>query len=112
MVISPSPSMFGGRVSRRTTCGCCSCSSAVSSQVMTRSVQIDIAGQAVQQRRLAGTGTAGDDDVAADAADDLEKNGAFRRDRAELDQLVELQLVLLELTNGECRCRRWRAAGR
>src|SRR5258708_6440686 len=29
--------MFGGRVSSRTTCGCCSCSSAASSQVMTRS---------------------------------------------------------------------------
>ena len=37
MVISPSPSRLGGRVSRRTTCGCCSCSSAASSQVMTRS---------------------------------------------------------------------------
>ena len=37
MVISPSPSRLGGRVSRRTTCGCCSCSSAESSQVMTRS---------------------------------------------------------------------------
>ncbi|MNY10105.1 hypothetical protein D3C86_1430620 [compost metagenome] len=38
MVIWPWPSRFGGRVSRRTTCGCCSCSSAASSQVMTRSV--------------------------------------------------------------------------
>ncbi len=38
MVIVPWPSRFGGRVSRRTTCGCCSCSSAASSQVTTRSV--------------------------------------------------------------------------
>ncbi len=38
MVIAPEPSRFGGRVSRRTTCGCCSCSSAASSQVTTRSV--------------------------------------------------------------------------
>ena len=37
MVISPSPSRLGGRVSRRTTWGCCSCSSAESSQVMMRS---------------------------------------------------------------------------
>ena len=38
IVTWPSPSMLGGRVSRRTTCGCCSCSSAASSQVMMRSV--------------------------------------------------------------------------
>ena len=31
------PSRLGGRVSRRTTCGCWSCSSAASSQVMMRS---------------------------------------------------------------------------
>ena len=64
-------------------------------------VVFDELGQAVQQRGLAGTGTAGDQHVAADAADDLQDLGAFRRDRAELDELVERQLVLLELTNGE-----------
>ena len=37
-VTSPLPSMFGGRVSSRTTCGCCSCSSAESSMVTMRSV--------------------------------------------------------------------------
>src|ERR1700722_19846268 len=37
MVTWPSPSRFGGRVSRRTTCGCCNCSSAASSQVTIRS---------------------------------------------------------------------------
>ena len=36
-VISPRPSRLDGRVSIRTTCGCCSCSSAASSTVMTRS---------------------------------------------------------------------------
>ena len=36
-VTSPLPSMLGGRVSRRTTCGCCSCSSAASSIVTMRS---------------------------------------------------------------------------
>ena len=34
---SPRPSTLGGRVSRRTTCGCCSCSSAASSIVTMRS---------------------------------------------------------------------------
>ena len=71
MVISPSPSMLGGRVSRRTTCGCCSCSSAASSQVMMRSSCLDVAGEAVEQRRLARAGAAGDEHVAARAADDL-----------------------------------------
>ncbi len=75
-------------------------------------VAVDVARQAVQQRGLARAGTAGDDDVAADAADDLQQRRAFRRDGAERDELVERQLVLLELTNGECRCRRWRAAAR
>ncbi len=64
-------------------------------------VVLDIVGQAVQQRGLAGAGTAGDQHVAADAADDLQDLGAFRRDRAELDQLVERQLVLLEFADGE-----------
>ena len=41
--------------------------------------------------------------VDAAAADHLEDLGAFRRDRAELDQLVERQLVLLELADGERR---------
>ena len=66
-------------------------------------VEVDVAGQAVEQRRLAGAGAAGDDDVAADAADDLQDLGAFRRDGAELDELVERQLVLLELADGERR---------
>ena len=64
-------------------------------------VAVDIVGQAVEQRRLAGTGAAGDDDVAAHAADDLQHLGAFLRDRAEPDELVEGQLVLLELADGE-----------
>ena len=36
-VTSPLPSMFGGRVSSRTTCGCCICNSAASSIVTMRS---------------------------------------------------------------------------
>ncbi len=38
MLMAPWPSRLGGRVSSLTTCGCCSCSSAASSQVITRSV--------------------------------------------------------------------------
>jgi len=66
-------------------------------------VVIDIVGQAVQQRRFAGTGAAGDQHVAADAADDLQNLRAFRRDGTEFDQLIERQLVFLELTNGQRR---------
>ena len=64
-------------------------------------VVLDVVGQTVEQRGLARAGTAGDQHVAADTADDLEDFRAFRRDRAELDQLIQRQLVLFELTNGE-----------
>ena len=64
-------------------------------------VLLDEAGEAVEQRGLARTGTAGDQHVGADAAEDAEHLGAFGRDRAVLDELREGQLVLLELTNGE-----------
>ena len=103
MVISPSPSRLGGRVSRRTTCGCCSCSSAESSQVMMRSSLSIERGQAVEQRRLARAGAAGDQDVAAHPADDLEDGLGFGRDRLVLDELLELQPILLELADGERR---------
>ena len=83
-ITAPEPSRLGGRVSRRTTWGCCSWSSAASSQVMTRSSVLDIGGHAVEQRGLARTGAAGDQDVAAAAC----RSPAARappswRDRAE-----------------------------
>ena len=62
-VISPRPSRLAGRVSRRTTCGCCNCSSAASSTVTTRSPAIDQPRHRVHQRRLAGAGAARDDHV-------------------------------------------------
>ncbi len=65
-------------------------------------VLVDIIGQAVQQRSLAGARAAGDQDVASDPSNDLQDLRAFRGNRAELDQLIQRQLVLLELTNGEC----------
>src|SRR6476660_10477518 len=57
--------------------------------------------QAVQERGFARAGTARYQHVAANPADDLQNFRAFRRDRAELDQLVERQLVLLEFADGE-----------
>ena len=65
-------------------------------------VVVDVVGQAVQQRGLAGAGAAGDQHVGAAAPDDLQDIRAFRRDRAELDQLVERQLVLLEFADRQC----------
>src|SRR5258708_26573055 len=64
-------------------------------------VVLDELGQTVQERGLAGAGAAGNQHVAADAADNLENFGAFRRDGAELDQLIERQLVLFEFADGE-----------
>ena len=60
--ISPRPSILGGRVSRRPTCGCCSCSSAASSMVIRRSLSRDVAGQRIQECGLAAAGAAGDED--------------------------------------------------
>ena len=64
-------------------------------------VVVDELGETVEQRGLAGAGAAGNDGVDAAAADDLQDLGAFRGDRAELDQIVEPELVLLEFADGE-----------
>jgi hypothetical protein len=66
-------------------------------------VIIDELGEAVEQRGLAGAGAAGDQRVDAAAADNLEDLAAFRRETPEPDQLVEGQLLLLELADGERR---------
>ena len=57
--------------------------------------------QHVERRRLTGTGTAGDDDV--EPADDagLEEPGGVGVERAEADQVVDLERVLGELPDGE-----------
>ena len=69
MATWPLPSMFGGRVSSRTTWSWWSWSSTASSMVTMRSSSGMNDGQDVQQRGLAGAGAAGDQDVqpAADA---------------------------------------------
>src|SRR5580692_7372009 len=66
-------------------------------------VVVDVAGEAIEQRRLARAGAAGDQGVDPAAADDFEDFGAFRRDRAVSDQLLERELVLLEFADGERR---------
>ena len=73
---------------------------------------VDIGGHAVEQRGLARTGTAGDQHIAAAAADHLQHPGGVRADGAELDQIVQGQLVLLELTDGEGGAVQRQAAGR
>src|SRR6202035_5992294 len=62
-------------------------------------VVVDELRQAIQQRGLARAGAAGNQHVGPAAPDDLQDFRALRRDRAELDQLVERQLVLLELAD-------------
>src|SRR5262249_49515554 len=59
--------------------------------------------EAVQQRRFTRAGTAGNQHIAANATDDLQNLGTFRRNGTETHELVERQLVALELTNGQDR---------
>ncbi len=66
-------------------------------------VVIDVAGEAIEQRRLAGAGAAGDQGIDPAAADDFEDFRAFGRNRAVFDELLERQLVLLEFADGERR---------
>src|SRR6476661_2237034 len=72
-------------------------------------VRINVVRQAVEQRCLAGTCAAGDDDIAAHPADDLEDLRTFGRDRAVAGQVVQRELVPLELANGKDRAvdRKW-----
>src|SRR6202171_2012777 len=65
-------------------------------------VVLDELGEAVEQRGLAGAGTARDQYVAADAADDLQNLRALRRDRSELHQLVQGQFVFFEFADRQC----------
>ena len=98
-VTSPLPSRLLGRVSRRTTCGCCNCSSAASSTVSTRSswsMNRDMAFIIVVlpdpvppemmmfSRRLGG---------------DFQRAGDRQRQRAEFDQLGEVDRLLAELAD-------------
>ena len=66
-------------------------------------VVVDVAGEAIEQRGLARAGAAGDDGVDPATADHLEDLGTGRGDRPEVDELLERELVLLELADGERR---------
>ena len=103
MVIWPSPSRLGGRVSRRTVCGCCSCSSAASSQVMMRSSLSMNWVRQLSSVVLPEPVPPETSVLTRQRPMTLQDLGALRRDRAEADELVERQLVLLELADGERR---------
>jgi hypothetical protein len=66
-------------------------------------VVLDELGETIQQRGLAGAGTAGYQHIGPAASDDLQDFRAFRGDRAELDQLVQGQLVFLEFADRQRR---------
>ena len=66
-------------------------------------VVVDELRKTIEQRGLAGTGTAGDQGVDAAASDDTQDLGALWRNRAEPDELIERQLVLFEFADRERR---------
>ena len=101
MVISPLPSMFGGRALEP-------------DHVLLLELQLDRVldgddalslgderGQHVEQRRLAGAGAAGDDDVQPRLDAGLEQLGHLGDQGAEADQVVDLERVLGELPDGQ-----------
>src|ERR1700734_909605 len=84
IVICPSPSRFGGLFASGDALGV-----------------VDVARQAIEQRGLARTGTAGDQGIDPRSADDFQDFRAFRRNRTVSDKLLQRQLILLELADGE-----------
>ena len=57
--------------------------------------------ETVQQSCLARTRTAGDQDIATRVADNAQHFSARLADRTEVHKVLQLQLVLFELTNGQ-----------
>ena len=103
--ISPSPSRFFGRDSRRRTWSWLSWSSAASSIVTTRSV-FGIGGrERVQERRLAGARAAGDEHVQLGLDAGGEELEGLVGERAEAQQVVEHQALLRELADRQQRAR-------
>ena len=88
-VISPAPSMLGGRASRPTTCGWSGRSSLASSTRTSRSSRSTSAEQRRQQRGLAGAGAAADEERQPRVDDPAQQLGHLVGDRAGGDQLVE-----------------------
>ena len=112
ILISPVPSMFGGRDSSEHTCSCQSLSSFASSIVTMRSSFGMNDDSDVQQRRLTGTGTAGDDDVQPAAHARVDEVRDLRRERTERDEVADRVRVLRELPDREERVRRSRPGAR
>jgi len=96
LVICPSPSKIGRRVSSRPH-GLLQLKLGRVLAGDDALVVVDELRQAIEQRRFAGAGAARHDGVDAAAPDDLEDIGAFLLRSAEIHQLGERQLVLLEL---------------
>ena len=70
----------------------------------------DEARQRVEQRRLAATGAAGDDDVEPGLDARLHQHGHFRRERLVVEQVFELERIGAETANRHRRRRRGPAA--
>ena len=101
--ISPLPSMLGGRVSMRPTCGCCSCSSAASSMVSRRSfsemkadsaLSIVVLPEPVPPEMMV---------VTRALHGRRQQLGHLRPDRADLDQLVQVERLLGEFADRDQR---------
>ncbi len=65
-------------------------------------VVVDVARKAVEQRGLAGAGAARNEGVDPASSDHLQDLATLRGDRAEPDQLLQRELVLLELADCQC----------
>ncbi len=100
---SPSPSMFFGRHSRRSTWRWARRSSAASSIVTIRSSSGIARGQRVQQRRLARAGAPRDQDVEPRHHARGEQLGGVRRQRAEADEVIEVEAFASELPDRQQR---------
>ncbi len=89
---SPRPSEFGGRVSSRTTCSCCSRSSAASSIVTTRSSAGMNELSALSSVVLPGAGTAGDQHIQPRLHAAGEQLQHLHRQCAVRDQLLDREV--------------------
>ncbi len=100
---APSPSMLGGRDSSRSTWRWLRRSSAASSIVTMRSSSGMRVGHRVEQRRLAAARAARDQDVELRAHAHVDELDSVLAQRAGLDEVVEVHLVLRELPDREQR---------
>ena len=98
---SSSRTMFAGRVSSRTTWSCCNCNSAASSMVTMRSVLGMKLESVFKQRRLAGAGAAGNEDVQPGLDRPFQEHHHLGREGLEVQQVFELQRIGAETADGD-----------